>query len=1353
MSEMRRFSPSWALVFALLPTASAFAVDRTWVGTTTDWSLASNWKDPLGVAGVPGNTDRAIIPSAPTGGRFPTIAATPTAISQLLVNAGATLTIITGVRLDINGSVSPFIDGTGTVVTAGTGFIQLIGGVNNGVLVNNSMTLGSLTVNVPANLTYVIAAGRTVTVNGSLTVQVSTLQLGVAGQAAVTLDVNGSISIPANGSLEIRSSGSRIQVSGNWTQTGRWLAGINSTVVFDGAAAQTIDIERATVAQFAFQNLQISNTAALVTYLDNSLAASPNGLNVLGNLTVDSGSRFLVQDFAVIGDAVTDTFGIGSGATVTFQNTFNPSCTISFAIDGGAQDGSLNLQGTNYPPSDGSDFGYALIAGHGNVVLQFTGDGTFPLANGGPYAFWNLIVETGLGGGQVGTNVVTLNAGFTAQNLILRQGQLQIPNVTVTINGKIDSSDPRTSQLDMTGAGTVQVKGDVDLDSYSQVNGGVGGPYATVLMNGTTPQRFQIRSSVPSQFFDLDSFRVSNPMGVTVLDNPNANFVVNGTLTIDAGCSLTIRDTFDADGPIVFGAGGGNVLRLEGDIVGDGTPLGTVFTAGTGTVVYAGNPLSQVVYARSNGTSIPYYNLTIDNGGGALATQEAAGLLTVNGSFTILGATSSFRAGAGNMTVARDFICNGNFDAQSYTVTMAGVGAGSGNIGGTSGSLTFNNLLVNGATTWAVTAARTFSVSNTFQVLQGLLTTAGAAAPITMNALAGFTAGDGAGGAGTAVINLTGGDTLAIATLPVSRTFAVNGTDGLFSANSNANGTPTLTRIGGSGNFITTVDGQVNIRKLNFSFGDFQGLRINNATSASILRLSGISFSGMFVPPPVGGSRYLTINSPGIDLDCPGCIFAAVPAGCFNVWAVATAGTVRIRFEDRGTAPAAGGGGPGAGEAFDGDDDTNDNGIIDGAETTALHGGAIIQWVYSTNIDMGGSVQGFPTPAFDWNLFANYSTYVIARNVAGTTDTIFVLNSEGDLRGPSFSVAGVDIVGPLFWDTEGLTHVVYFGANDPAGTGTGYIYKLVDTGGSLIPAAFPWDTPFSLGGGTEVTSAVVSDQSNIYFGGRSGVTNGIYKVRISDKTMPLAALSTATRRVSTAPSWSDSTTGRSLFLASNAVTNRSNIYRVNVPTWSIDATFTDTTNGSIADDCTTNFVAITNLPLDILYVGEMNGWMHGIAALGANNTFLEAAGYPFRDTPAAPGAVPIQGGAVYDFLTRRLFFGNDAGSLYMLIGYTAPSWSLGTDYYRTTPVAGVPIRTMPLFQSGVLYASNTAGQLFVLDANNGLGGQTLLRTWNMSNTALSDVSRDATTGRIYVGTATGRVLSVPATADPTGTFP
>jgi hypothetical protein len=1314
------------LVWILVSAAPAFAVDKLWQGATSSWTTGSNWSP----AGAPGAADRAVI----RPGFVPPVLAASTTINRLEVQAGSTLTISAGVTLTLNASAEPVIDGTGTVVTGAGGLLRVSGAPGNGVLINQSMTLGALQIALPVFSDSVrINEGISVVFNGSLTITTGRLRVGTAGSGApVTIDLNGDLNIVITGLFNLRSPGSLLYLAGNWVQDGTWQAGTNSTVTFDGAADQVLDIDRRRVAQFDFENLAIANTVGTVTYQNNDLTSTPNGLNVQGNLSVLPGARFIVQDYAVIGNAAADVFGIGSGAVATFQFQVDIDCTLSFDIDGGADDGLLLLQGTQYPPLDGTGFGTSQVPGNGTVRLNYSGNGTLP-CSGATFNILELDMP-GAGSGLLGLRQLTVDGGFTARTLRLTAGQFSIPAATVTITGSVDSSPAGTSILDFTGSGTIQVAGNVDLDHYSQ------GPGSTLRFNGAAPQTLLIRAATATAYHDFDGFEVMGGAVVTVLDNPNANFLTLGTLTIRPGGTLIVTDTFDPDGPVTFPAGLGGVLRIEGPLIADTSILGTLFTAGSGTVVYGGGAVNHTVYTRSNGVTIPYFHLGIDTSGGRTATQESAGLLRVNGTFSIMAAASVFTSAAGNMAVAGGFVCNGTFNHASAIVTFDGTGS----ITGTSPSLLFNQMLVNGPTSAVVvTAARSFDVASLFQVQQGTLGTAGLATPIVLRALSGVSAGNGAGAAGTAVFSLEGPATLAV---QPGTAFTVNATDGRFAANSNGSGTPTLTRNGAAGTFDAVVSGQIDVRRLNFSFGDLEGLEL--AAAATVLNLRNVAFSNVNAAV---GSRALTVRSGGAGFDAPGCTFAALPAGTFNVWAQDTtpadAVPLRVRLENRGLSPAAGGGGAGAGDAFDADDDSNDDGVPE--SSSANHGGAVVQWVYTANVDMSGTIQGFPMAAFDWSTFVTYSTYVIMRDSSGPDDRIYVLDGEGDLKpysfpGPSDAPINGNVLGPLFWTSEGIEHVVYFG------TSTGRVYRLVDTGSSLTFAASgPWTTPFSSASLDEVSSPLISDGTYLYFGGVDNGTNGIYRLSISPRALS-APVSTGNFRVVTAPAWADGATTRYLYCGTFWSGGSSHLYRVHVGNWVIEADYRDSSYTGSGSDMESDVVALVNVPTDTLYVGELNGFMHALPALGTAAEFIAPRpGFPFRDGFAGE----IRGGAVVDFATGRLIYGNGGGHLYTVkTALTGPP-VLDTDYYRLSTGAAA-IRTMPLALGGMIYASNSAGRLFAVDAFRGAAPwQTVVMTWNLGTAALGDVSFDVGGFRVNVGSASGRFYSLPLSADPTGAFP
>jgi len=115
-------APTYSLTY------TAAVTSTTWTGnTTTDWFTASNWSPTQ----VPDATIDAVIPTAPSGGRFPSITA-PTTQAQarnLTLNSGATLTMTNGslavaANLTNNGTFQPT---GGTVMLGNSALSNILG--------------------------------------------------------------------------------------------------------------------------------------------------------------------------------------------------------------------------------------------------------------------------------------------------------------------------------------------------------------------------------------------------------------------------------------------------------------------------------------------------------------------------------------------------------------------------------------------------------------------------------------------------------------------------------------------------------------------------------------------------------------------------------------------------------------------------------------------------------------------------------------------------------------------------------------------------------------------------------------------------------------------------------------------------------------------------------------------------------------------------------------------------------------------------------------------------------------------------------------------------------------------------
>ncbi len=96
------------------------------------------------------------------------------------------------------------------------------------------------------------------------------------------------------------------------------------------------------------------------------------------------------------------------------------------------------------------------------------------------------------------------------------------------------------------------------------------------------------------------------------------------------------------------------------------------------------------------------------------------------------------------------------------------------------------------------------------------------------------------------------------------------------------------------------------------------------------------------------------------------------------------------------------------------DDDANNDGVGD---PTPRGNEAVVQYVRGAGTDTAGTVEGFPTAAFDWNTFAYYSTYVAFHDVSGTVDRVYVRTQTGAAEYSWDTPSGEQIVGTPRWNT------------------------------------------------------------------------------------------------------------------------------------------------------------------------------------------------------------------------------------------------------------------------------------------------------------------------------------------------
>ncbi|MBI2890199.1 MAG: hypothetical protein HYY13_05385 [Nitrospirae bacterium] len=571
------------------------------------------------------------------------------------------------------------------------------------------------------------------------------------------------------------------------------------------------------------------------------------------------------------------------------------------------------------------------------------------------------------------------------------------------------------------------------------------------------------------------------------------------------------------------------------------------------------------------------------------------------------------------------------------------------------------------------------------------------------------------------------------------KSLTINGT---FNSSGSGSG-PTLTRNGGSGTIDVTLTGTVNITKLQFSYGDLQGLDVSS--TATITDLAGIRFTNI---DSGVGARFLSIARASGTVSVRGGYFDTVGGSQYNIRLQDTNGGSDLVgcAENRGVGTS----GPGAGAAYESEVNT-----------------AILNWMWSCSSDTSGTIAGFPTLAFDWTTYAQYAVYVAFTDTggAGTVDRIYVRDTAGNpLYTYDIAEANGNILGTPIWDTKSETvfgpcdmnndgdstdslHVLYVptGKADPGSVAK--IFLLVDTGTALqLPkAGCPWQAAYSHANVDEITSPLIYDLNNLYFGGENAADGArIFGVQIADTdTTPDAPAKDvgAASRVQTAPSWRNISGTVYLYAGSKAAGacgGGAHLYRV------------DTTGSGSVDSDNTTPVQHVNSTLTLMsnkvYGGDDGGRMHGVdnGTVGLPNL----SGYPYRDTTNHTVGdldnclYKITAAPYVTYSTWKVEYGDSDGHFYVLSS-------------SGTPQSGYPFRpggstaaftNGGLMLSGVMVVGNANGKLYYIDES----AANLFLTYDFgSGVAIGQVGYNSNQQKFMIGTSNGGLYFLNKETDPT----
>ncbi|MFH0731727.1 MAG: SBBP repeat-containing protein [Candidatus Omnitrophota bacterium] len=516
-------------------------------------------------------------------------------------------------------------------------------------------TIGANDTVVNTGSTVVFYGNKNLDGEGDITMAFNNVIFGASGGGTRILigdlDVDGDLTINGSSILDNNTSGTfDISVGGDWSNSYRFISGAG-TVTFDGGTSATLN-SGGTGQYFDFNDIIVAKTGAAVLQL------SGNTLEIDGTLTINDG----VIDL--------------NGQTITNST----SLSIEDA-------GTLRLIGTETIPwaANDIDTGTWEYIGGGSTTYTLKDFG----ADGGN-DYYNLIINSSVGtadtfqidgvknlkvAGDFSLNSGTFSANGRNQNIAgdfsLALGALYTKGGTLTFDGATAASYT-DSTVGLQNVGAV---------SLNKTDAG----------DPATNNKLTLLSNMLCDSLTVDGTGGSADtlaIGANTITATGATDL-NGTLTISTG-------TFNADGAF-DGTGGTITFTGEGNLVLSSTVtnVASSLTTTMGEVIYDG------AAAQDVDTGITYHDLTIDNSGGFIATQEA-GTLDINGDFLINDSNAKFTAAnAGNIEVYGSWTNNGTFTANSGTVTLNGTSQA------INGSTTFYNL------TKSVAAATTLTLDNT----------------------------------------------------------------------------------------------------------------------------------------------------------------------------------------------------------------------------------------------------------------------------------------------------------------------------------------------------------------------------------------------------------------------------------------------------------------------------------------------------------------------------------------------------------------------------------------------------------------------------------------------------------------
>jgi hypothetical protein len=534
-----------------------------------------------------------------------------------------------------------------------------------------------------------------------------------------------------------------------------------------------------------------------------------------------------------------------------------------------------------------------------------------------------------------------------------------------------------------------------------------------------------------------------------------------------------------------------------------------------------------------------------------------------------------------------------------------------------------------------------------------------------------------------------------------------------------------------------TATPTLNLSGLSVKNTDGNGLWIgaNTSSTTTFTKFDNIAFSNGT------GAQLLQIYAPTLYLPSNGCTFDGSTTYAVKLIGNGTGDGTETRaiFGDATCATNASSGLCATSEKSD--DDANNDGLAD-SPGNGVNFGAVVQFARAAEYT-GGTFQGFPTAAFDWNTFSYYATYAVFRNEAGSADIVYVRDEAGNALYSWTTGTGENIIGTPQWTTVGSTHYLFVATNN--GSNAGKIYRLVDSGTSLaldaVWSALSGGDPY--GCSCTIKSQLSLDANNVYWAATTSSSNKLLmEVGQSSQSVMTGwagGLPTPANVTTSSPELAASGGTPKLYLGIAG-----DLLQLDVT----GTTFVANTNpGTVSGR-----VSVGTSPAGTarVYAGDSSGKMWAISPTNFTST-------NFLWSYSAGSA--INGSSYYDTSTDTLQFGTAGGTIVVLTGAGSGTAGVALNSgYPYTLDASDPITAAPLYYGGVLVVGTTLGKLYFLDRNTGAGVGVISEYSFGPTESVSGVAFDPNTNRYMVSTSSttagvkdGRLYYFDLVGDPTPT--